>query len=115
MQIGEVVADKTSQKAHQIRHFGRRPAPVLGRKAVDRQIAHAKADGGAHRDADRFDAAAMALEARQSARLRPTAVAVHDDADMRWRAERGGVAAGWNIRMRVDGRLGHKIAPARRA
>ena len=65
---------------------GRRP--VFGGKAVDRQVAHAVLDRRADRAAHRLDAAPVALEARQAARLRPAAVAVHDDGDMRRRARR---------------------------
>ena len=37
VQLGEIVADVALEQAHQHRDFFGRPAPVLGREAVDRQ------------------------------------------------------------------------------
>ena len=83
VQLGKIMADEALQKAHEVRDFLGRAPPVLGREAVDGQVADAEIAGGAHGATDRFDAAAMALEPRQAALGRPTAIAVHDDGDMR--------------------------------
>ena len=82
MKLGEIVAEVTLEKLHQHRDFFGRPAPVLRGEAVDRQIGDAELDRRAHRAAHRLDAAPMALETRQAARLRPAPVAVHDDGDV---------------------------------
>ena len=46
------------------------------------RIANAHFAGGAHGLAQRLDAAPMPLPARQPARRRPAAVAIHDDGDV---------------------------------
>src|SRR6266478_5219187 len=60
----------------------RRAFPVFDAEAVQGELAEAEAtaflDGAAHT----LDAAAVALDARQAALLRPAAVAVHDDGDV---------------------------------
>ena len=61
---------------------GGRPRPVLRAEGKDRQDADAEIAGGAHRAAQRLDAAAMAFAARQAARRRPAPVAIHDDGDV---------------------------------
>ena len=83
VELGEIVPDEALQQAHQVGDLLGRTAPVLGREAVDGQVADAEIAGGAHGAADRLDAAPMALEPRQPALGRPAAVAVHDDGDMR--------------------------------
>ena len=65
-----------------------RARPVLDREGIDREIVDAELDRGAHRPAQRLDAAPVALEARQAARRRPAAVAVHDQRDMTRRRPR---------------------------
>ena len=85
VQLGEVVADEPLQEPHEHRHLVRRPAPVLGREAVDGQEAHVMVDRRPHGAAQRLDAAPVAFETGQSTRLGPAAVAVHDDADVRGR------------------------------
>ena len=82
VQIGEIVADEALQEAHEVGHLLRRPAPVLGREAVDREIADAELDRRADGAPHRLDAAAMALDPGQAAPRRPAAVAVHDDRHM---------------------------------
>ena len=89
VQFGEIVADEAFQQPHQQRNLLGRTAPVFGRKAVDRQERNADLDGGAHRPPHRLDAAAVAFETRQAARLRPAAVAVHDDGDVPGRLAQG--------------------------
>jgi hypothetical protein len=54
---------------------------------------HAALDRRADNAAHGLDAAPMSLEARQAARLGPTAIAVHDDGDMSWRTSRTGRGA----------------------
>ena len=60
-----------------------RPRPVLGAEGEDGQVFDAEFAGRAHGAAQGLDAAAVALDARQAARRRPAAVAVHDDGDVR--------------------------------
>src|SRR5205085_2014524 len=76
---GEIVADEALQEPHQLADLGGGPAPVLGRKTIDRQVADTKLSRGTHGAAQRFDAAAMTFHARQAAARRPAAVAIHDD------------------------------------
>ena len=82
VKLRQIVADETLQEAHEVRDLFGRPAPVLGREAVEGQVPDAELAGRAHRPPDRLDAAPMALEARQAALGRPAAVAVHDDGDV---------------------------------
>ena len=91
VEIREVVADEELDQAEQVRDLLRRPAPVLGGEAVDREVADTELTGGAHGAADRLDAAAMTLDPRQSPPGGPAAVPVHDDGDMGRRADPDGV------------------------
>ena len=80
MQLGEIAADEALHQAHQIVDLVRRPRPVLGREAVDRDELDAEFHRRPHRAGapprrpccGRWRAAGRAL--------RPAAVAVHDDA-----------------------------------
>ena len=64
------------------------PTSLAGRDQFsalkEKMVMNADADLGrrADRSPQSLDAAAMALHARQAARRRPAAIAVHDDADM---------------------------------
>jgi len=82
VQFRQIVADEAFEQPHQQRDLVGRPAPVFGREAVERQKRDADFARRAHRAAHGFDSAAMALVARQAARLRPAAVAVHYDGDV---------------------------------
>ena len=82
MQIDEIAADEALHHPHELVDLGLRPRPILRRKAVDRQIRDRKLHGGAHRPPDRLHAHAMTDRARQSTRIRPSAIAVHDDGDV---------------------------------
>src|SRR6202035_1183740 len=79
VEVGQIVADEAAQQAHQLADLGGRSRPVLGAEGKYRQNADAEIAGGAHRAAQRLDAAPMALPARPAARRRPAPVAVHDD------------------------------------
>ena len=80
------------EQGHEEVEFGLRAFPVVHAEAVQRELAEAQAatflDGAAHA----LHAAAVALDARQAALLRPAAVAVHDDGDVP--RQPGGVEAG---------------------
>ena len=82
VQFGEVAADEELQQPHQVADLGFRPRPVFRREGVDGQPGDAHVGGGADGLAQRLDAGAMAGDARQAARLRPAAIAIHDDRDM---------------------------------
>src|SRR6185503_148104 len=53
--------------------------PVLGRKGVEREVADAEAPARLDHGAHRFLADPVAVQASETAVLRPAAVAVHDD------------------------------------
>jgi hypothetical protein len=77
-----LVDKEALEQPHQEVDLRARTLPVFDRERVERQAldAHARALG---RDlAHRADAFAVAEHAPQAARLRPTAVAVHDDGDV---------------------------------
>src|SRR5580693_5559400 len=93
VEFSEIVANEPLEEAHQHRHLLRRTAPVLRREAIDRKELHAALDRRTDNPAHGLDAAPMALEARQAARLSPTAVAVHDDGDVGRRPSRTGSGA----------------------
>ena len=81
-QLRRLFLQETLEQAHQRKNFALRPLPVFGRKGIegeklDPQIA-AAFDAGAHRVGAFF----VALDPRQSALLRPAAVAIHDDGDV---------------------------------
>ena len=82
VQLGKIVADEAAQQPHQLADFGGRPRPVLRAEGEDGDELDADLAGGANRAAHGFDAAAMALAARQTARRGPAAIAVHDDGDV---------------------------------
>ncbi len=67
---------------HQRVHLVLRTVPILGGKRVKREIFDAEFAGGADDFARGIRAAPVALDARQVARLRPAAVAVHDHRDV---------------------------------
>src|SRR5207244_10979496 len=69
-------------EAHHHGDLVHRPAPVLRRERVERQIVEADLGAGADRRARRLHAFAMTGHARQPAPGRPPAVAVHDDGDV---------------------------------
>ena len=73
------------------------------------RIADAEIAGRAHGAAQRFDAAPMALDARQAARRRPASVAVHDDGDMARHVE---LVADCGMKLCGLAPLGHRIVPA---
>ena len=97
VELGEIVADEPLEQPHQHRHFLWRAAPVFRRKAVDGQELHVVLDRRANGPADRLDAPPMAFEPRQPARLRPAAVAVHDDRDVGRLSQRSGIKSGAGI------------------
>ena len=82
VELGEVAADEDAHEVEQTLDLLVGARPVLRGEAEQRQVADAAAHREADRAAQRFDAAAMALAARHAVRVRPAAVAVHDDGDM---------------------------------
>ena len=91
------------EEAHQEGELGLGAPPVLAREAKERELVDAKANALLGRPADTRHAAAVPLNARQAAALRPAAVAVHDDGDMPRRgigARRGRGAGGGADRRR---------------
>ncbi len=82
VQLLELAAQVVAQQPHQVADLVGRPRPVLGREGEQRQDGNAELARAAHDAAHRVGAAAMAGDARQAARLRPPAVAIHDDGDV---------------------------------
>ena len=82
MEAGEIAANEHPQQPEKELDLGGRARPVLRGEAEQRQVADAEV--GRRRDgpADGLDPAPMAFAARQAPRLRPAAVAIHDDRDM---------------------------------
>ena len=80
--LRDLPAQIQPQQAHEVGDFLCRPLPVLGGEAEHGQVLDPELGGGAHHAAERLGAFAMAGPARQPARLRPPAVAVHDDRDV---------------------------------
>jgi hypothetical protein len=71
-----------AQKVHQEIDFGLRAAPILEREGVEREARKVKARAGFDDFTGGLHSGAVPGDARQVARLSPTAVAVHDDGDM---------------------------------
>ena len=82
MQVREIVANEATQQHHQFADLRRRPRPVFRTEGKDRQNFDPKVAGGADGAAQRLNSATMALPAWQTARRRPTSVAIHDDGNM---------------------------------
>ena len=73
---------RPAEESHERTDFGRRAAPIVGGKCVERE----RSDARARRRFDdlprRAHADAMPRRSRQTARLRPPTVAIHDDPDV---------------------------------
>src|SRR6266536_503018 len=82
VQLGEIIADEPAQQPHELPDFGRGTQPVFRTEGENGQDPDAELAGGAHGAPQRFDPAPMPFGARQPARSRPAAVAVHDDGNM---------------------------------
>ena len=82
MQRGQLFPEVLLEQHHQRRHFVARALPVLDREGVERHDAELEAGRGLDDLAYRGDAGAVPLDARQAARTRPAAVAVHDHRDV---------------------------------
>src|SRR2546421_2809159 len=78
----ELAGERGLEELHQQRHLLGRPAPVLGAEGEQRQIFNAAFGAVLHRDAHRFEAAAVAGNARQHAAACPAPVAIEDDGDV---------------------------------
>src|SRR6185295_12175162 len=72
----------TLQQPHEARDFGRGSRPVVRCERVQRQHVDVAAGCGFDYLAHGLGARAVSRRARQTAPLRPTAVAVHDDRSM---------------------------------
>ena len=86
----QVALDVALEQPHQFGNLGPRPAPVLGRKAEHCQAIDANLSRALDCALQRLDACPMAKGARQTARTRPAAVAVHDQRHVQGRALRLG-------------------------
>ena len=80
--VCQLFAEVLLEQHHQRGHFVARPLPVLDREGVERHDAQLEARRGLDDLAHRGDAGAVAFDARQVARARPAAVAVHDHGDV---------------------------------
>src|SRR5262249_39765205 len=82
-EFGQLVIDRLLEQPHQRADFVLRAVPVLRRERVQREKAQPGSVCGPHDRAGRFDALAMAGDARQSALRGPASVAVHDHGHVR--------------------------------
>ncbi len=69
-------------QAHERIYFGCRTLPVVARERKEGEDADTCIGRRLHHAAGGFDPGAMAQDARQSARGRPAAIAIHDDPGM---------------------------------
>jgi hypothetical protein len=81
-EVVQLALEEEIEQAHQAGHFLRGAFPVFRRERVKREVAHAQLAGGVDDGADRLHAPPVTFEPGQPARLRPTAIAVHDDGDV---------------------------------
>src|SRR5262249_53351881 len=105
VQVDQVIADEPAQETHQLADLGRRARPVLRAEREDGQNANAEIAGRTHGATQSLDAASMPLAARQPARRRPAAVAVHDDGNV---TRHGKIADLYTGRQRLG--IGHAMA-----
>src|SRR5262249_26383010 len=98
VELLHLARERGLEQFHQQRHFLRRAAPVLGTEGEQREELDAALGAGAHRGAHGVGAGAMAGHARQQPRLRPAAVAVHDDRDVPRHVAGGGNLPGAALR-----------------
>src|SRR5208283_2764421 len=77
--LGGLLAQVVVKEAHQGGDFRRGTLPVVARKSVESQRAHAQLEGGLDGAADGCGSPAVANYPRQTARGGPAAIAIHDD------------------------------------
>src|SRR3990172_5959359 len=82
VQGGQLAVDDAADEAQQRVHLAARPPPVLGRKGEERQVLDTALAERLDDAADVLRAGAVARLARETALLRPAAVAVHDQGDV---------------------------------
>ena len=82
VELGEVAPNEYPHQIEEALDLVVGARPVLRGEAEERQIADATAHGIADGTSERLNATAMPFPARQTMRVRPAAVAVHDDTDM---------------------------------
>ena len=70
------------KEAHQEVDFGGRPSPILMREGEQAEERNAKLARSFYYRTNRVFAAPMAFVAAESAPLRPSPVAIHDDSDV---------------------------------
>src|ERR671913_2170596 len=110
--VVELVAtpsDDVTVEAHEETHLVGAALPVLGREGVGRQVPHAHFDGTGDDVEQRGLTGLVALGPRQTPRVGPAAVAVHDDGDVArhpvegdgGRSGTGRVGKGWRVRART--------------
>ena len=81
VQVGELLPDRVGEQGHQVGDLLLGAPPVLGRKGVHGQAAHAQPGGGLDRAAQRGRARAVPGQGGQPAAASPAAVAIHDHGD----------------------------------
>ena len=83
----DLTCEVEPQQRHQPCDLGLGPPPVVAGERIERQRADALLGRRLHDPPDRLDAGFMAAEARQATPGRPSSIAVHDDADMKFGGE----------------------------
>ena len=84
----EFLLERGEDERHECGHLVGRAVPVFGRERVEGEELHAQVGAGRGDFLHGHDALLVAHAAVHSARLRPTAVAVHDDGDVAGYVER---------------------------
>src|SRR5262245_16926149 len=82
MQVACLAVDELAKYAHQTIDLTRGTRPILGRKGIQRQVAHPLLGALAHDPTDVLGAGTMPCQARQPTSLSPAPIAIHDDRDM---------------------------------
>jgi hypothetical protein len=84
MQIPDLALENLLQDPHQALHFFARPEPILGRERIDGDDLDPKLAAGLQDPSDVLGSSAVAFDSGQTVLSRPSAVSVHDDADVIW-------------------------------
>jgi hypothetical protein len=101
----ELAPDIEAQEAHQVADLGLGPFPILGRESVEGEAFDAGLARRSEHLAGGLGALAVAGGAGKPPRLRPAAVAVHDDGDVA-RNRRARISGG-RLRLEAGRRLAH--------
>src|SRR5438045_7137831 len=84
-QLRSLLFQKLFQQTHQSEDFASGTLPVLSRERVKCEVFDFQFTAAFHALANRLGACFVALDARQTARLGPTAVAIHNDYNVIWK------------------------------